>query len=42
VKLFEEGNIRPMVGKTFEWEQAKEAFRHSIERGTVGKFVIKV
>jgi NADPH:quinone reductase-like Zn-dependent oxidoreductase len=42
VKLFEEHKLHPVIGKVFEWEDAVDAFRVSMEKSVMGKVVIKV
>jgi D-arabinose 1-dehydrogenase-like Zn-dependent alcohol dehydrogenase len=42
VNLMNKHQIRPQVGEVFEWEDAKEAFRKSMDWNVVGKIVIKV
>ena len=38
----EKYNIHPMIGKTFEWKEAHQAFEAMRMQNTVGKIVIKV
>ena len=42
VQIVEQHGIHPMIGKTFEWPDAKEAFRVSMGRSEAGKTVIRV
>ncbi|KAK3176668.1 hypothetical protein OEA41_007991 [Lepraria neglecta] len=42
VQIVEQHGIHPMIGKTVEWPDAKEAFRVSMERSEEGKIVIRV
>lgn len=42
VKLMNDHQIQPQVGEVFEWEDAKEAFKKSMDWNVVGKIVIKV
>ena len=42
VQTVEQHGIHPMIGKAFEWPDAKEALRVSMERSEVGKIVIRV
>jgi NADPH:quinone reductase-like Zn-dependent oxidoreductase len=42
VKLMNEHQIRPQVGEVFEWADAKEVFKKSMDWNVVGKIVIKV
>lgn len=38
----QEQRIRPVIGREFDWKDAKQAFEHSIGWSGVGKIVIKV
>jgi NADPH:quinone reductase-like Zn-dependent oxidoreductase len=42
VKLVEEKEVKPKIGKIFEWVDAKEAFIELGKQSAVGKVVIKV
>ena len=42
VQIVEQHGIHPIIGKTFEWPDAKEAFRVSTERSKESKIVIRV
>lgn len=42
VEFVEKYKLKPEVAEVFEWEEAKEAFKKSMEREVVGKIVIKV
>ncbi|KAL9095607.1 MAG: hypothetical protein Q9165_002039 [Trypethelium subeluteriae] len=42
VKLIEEHDIHPVIGKIYEFEQATQAFRDLKDQSSVGKLVIKV
>ena len=42
VRMIDEHGIRPIIARTFEWEQAKEAFKMLLDQTEVGKIVIKV
>ena len=41
VRRMEAGKIHPVIGKAFEWDEAKEAFKLMMEQSAVGKIVIK-
>jgi NADPH:quinone reductase-like Zn-dependent oxidoreductase len=40
--MFEEYDIKPAIGRVFEFEDAVKAFDVSMDRSTVGNMVIKV
>jgi D-arabinose 1-dehydrogenase-like Zn-dependent alcohol dehydrogenase len=42
VEFVSEHKMQPEVAEVFGWEDAKEAFRRSMEREMVGKIVIKI
>lgn len=42
VRMIDEHGIRPAIARTFEWEQAKEAFKMLLDQTEVEKIVIKV
>lgn len=42
VKLVDEHGIKPAIGGVFEWKDAVDAFKVSMDRSAVGKIVIKV
>ncbi|KAL8884373.1 MAG: hypothetical protein Q9192_006863 [Flavoplaca navasiana] len=42
LEVIQEQRIRPMIGREFQWKDAKDAFEYSIGRSGVGKIVIKV
>lgn len=42
IKFVEEHQIRPEVGKVYEFEQAPEAFARLEKQSEIGKIVIKV
>lgn len=42
VHLVEEHSINPVVGETFEWEEAPKAFECMMNQGTIGKIVIRI
>ena len=41
-RLFDEHKLHPIIAKVFEWKDAKEAFKYSMEWSGVGKTVIRV
>lgn len=41
-KMFEENDIKPVIGQVFEFKDAVKAFDVSMDGSTVGKIVIKV
>lgn len=41
-EMMEKYNIHPVIGKTFEWVEAHQAFEAMKMQNTVGKIVIKV
>ena len=42
VRIIEEHGIRPVIARTFEWDNAKEGFKMLLDQTEVGKVVIKV
>jgi len=42
LKLVEDGNVKPYIGKTFNLEKAKDALKHMQSENHVGKIVLKV
>lgn len=42
IGMIEEHGIRPVIARTFEWDNAKEAFEMLLGQTEVGKIVIKV
>jgi len=42
VRRIEESDIRPLIGKTFEFEEALDAFKEMENGTTAGKIVIRV
>lgn len=42
VRMIEEHGITPVIARTFEWDNAKEAFKMLLDQTEVGKIVIKV
>jgi len=41
-KAIERNKIQPVIGKTFEFDQAREAYKHQMTSAHFGKIVIKV
>lgn len=42
VRMIEEHGIHPVIARTFEWDEAKEALNMLLNQTVVGKIVIKV
>jgi NADPH:quinone reductase-like Zn-dependent oxidoreductase len=42
IEMIEEHGIRPVIARTFEWDNAKGAFETLLRQEEVGKVVIKV
>ena len=42
VQIIQKYSLHPNIGKTFEWLEAKKAFKISMDRSEVGKIVIRI